>query len=502
MKVLPSAAVLLILLASAAEAQLISIRTLPVSQSHQFEIFPSRTIGMGSVSIAVRDELLDPFSNPATGARIQSTRFLGSPTSYTVSNEAGGGRTLPVGGLSRYSSWYGGVWLALQEVDLNPQPDLSFLPQMCPACNTFPDLDLGPVERTKGNSYAFVMAGKELRPGLSLGTSIMWSGLSAVDGVDLLYAGSARIKQSGEALDIRVGVTKEWEGERMLEALVLHNRFANEHDVYYLDPFWDPGLQRFSQRPRLDENIERNRTWGLHLAYDQPLSAPGWRAGTTFTFNRMDHPKLPNYQLASVQSIPRDPGNSSAFNLGIGFARVLAKSTFGVDLVYEPIWSHTWDEAASAVPTATGKTIPVGGRTIENRFRFSNALARMGLEQEIVSRGPNVALQLGLSVYKVQYSLEQHNHIQNSDRSHDESWVEKTPTWGLSLRFPDLEIRYHGTMTTGTGRPGVFPRVGFAEDRAVALSAGTNILAPPAGALTLTEVKVMTHRVSVSLPIH
>src|SRR5687768_12058521 len=82
---------------SSATAQLISIRTVPISQAHQFDIFPSRTVAMGGVSIAVADALLDPFTNPAKGARIDATRFFGSPAAYSVSLEAGGGRTLPIG---------------------------------------------------------------------------------------------------------------------------------------------------------------------------------------------------------------------------------------------------------------------------------------------------------------------------------------------------------------------------------------------------------------------
>jgi hypothetical protein len=490
--------------ATSATAQLISIRTVPISQAHQFEIFPSRTVAMGGVSIAVADALLDPFTNPAKGARLDATRFFGSPSAYTVSSEAGGGRTLPIGALTKVDAWYGGLWLALQEVDLNPSPDLSGIRPFCLACEST-GLDLGPAKLSRGNTYAFAMAGRELGDGLSLGGSMLWSELNAVDGVDLLYAGSARINQSGNALDLRLGALKEWANGRSLEGIVLHNRFGTAHDVYYLDPFWDPGTQQFSQRPRLEKNLDQSRTWGLHLGYDQPLSAPGWRAGTLFTFNRMDHPKLPNYQLVSIQSIPRDPGNSSAFNVGFGLSRVLATSTFGVDVVYEPIWSHTWDDAAAPVVTALGKTIPAGGRTIENWFRFSNALARLGLEQQIFhgETGPLGRLQLGLAVRNIHYQLEQHNHVQISDRRHEESWVEWTPTWGFSLRFPELELSYHGSMTNGTGRPGVAPQ--FARGGAVletASGVGTNILAAPSGPLTLTEVKVMTHQISISLPIH
>src|SRR5688500_3418988 len=119
--------------ASSATGQLISIRTVPVSQAHQFEIFPSRTSGMASVSIAITDSLLDPFSNPALGARVGATRFFGSPATYSVSSGAGGGRTLPIGALTRRDAWYGGVWLALQEVDMSEQQ--FFFGPVCPACN-------------------------------------------------------------------------------------------------------------------------------------------------------------------------------------------------------------------------------------------------------------------------------------------------------------------------------------------------------------------------------
>ena len=489
---------LLVAGASTGTAQLISIRTVPVSQAHQFEIFPSRTVAMGGVSIAVTDSLADPFANPATGARLSATRFFGSPAAFSVTSNAGGGRTLPVGALTRGHSWYGGLWLALQEVDLMPRPDLGGILPVCPVCLE-DDIDLGPAERSQGNTYAFAMAGRALPGGVSIGGSVLWSRLNAVDGVDLLYAGSARIDQFGHALDARLGLLKEWADERSFEAIVLHNRFATTHDVFYLDSFWDPGTQQFRQRPRLEKNLDRTHAWGLHLTYEQPLSAPGWRAGALLTVNRMDHPKIPNY---SIMNIPRDPGHSSAFNIGAGISRRLDRSTFGLDLIYEPIWSHTWADAASPIVAIDGTTIPAGGMTIENRFRFSNALLRMGLGQEVALGGPAAVggLQLGLAVRGIHYWLDQHDHVQNSDRAHEERWTEWTPTWGLSLRFPELEIRYQGTQTNGTGRPGVNP--GFDRFAVAEAAVGSNILAAPSGPLTLDEVKVRTHQISISLPIH
>lgn len=73
---------------------------------------------MGGVSIAMTDTLLDPFVNPAMGARLGAARFFSSPTVYSISSGAGGGRTLPFGAMMRSGRWYGGLALALQEVDV------------------------------------------------------------------------------------------------------------------------------------------------------------------------------------------------------------------------------------------------------------------------------------------------------------------------------------------------------------------------------------------------
>jgi hypothetical protein len=497
-----SLSILLLAYATTASAQLISIRTVPVSQAHQFEIFPSSTMSMGGVSLAVADSLLEPFSNPAKGTRLGATRFFGSPSVYSVSNDAGAGRTLPLGAMTRGESWYGGVWFALQEVDASDNGARIPVPQllaMCPTCGS-EGIDFGSSDRSHANTYAFAMAGRELSEhGLSVGASVLWSRLRAIDGVDLLYAGSAHIEQFGHAFDMRVGVVKEWTGDRSLELVALHNRFGTTHDVYYLDSFWDPGQQQFGTRPRLEQNLDRTNTWGLHLAYQQPLSHTGWRFGALATVNQMDHPKIPNY---AIMNIPRDPGHSSAFNIGLGVGRTLATSRLGIDVIYEPIWSHTWADAATAIEDAHGGTIAAGGMTIENRFRFSNAHVRMGLDQEIArTNALATALQLGLAVRSIDYRLQQHDHVQITSRRQHESWTEWTPTWGLSVRVPDLEIRYHGSVTNGTGRPGVQPGV-FAVEGDFALGGRSpNILAAPSGPLTLTEVRVMTHQISLSLPL-
>src|SRR5256886_13348944 len=151
--------------------------------------------------------------------------------------------------------------------------------------------------------------------------SALWAKLTGVDGVDLLFAGNAGLRQFGHALDLRLGLLKEWPGERSLAALVLHNRFGMTDDVAYLDQVWNPATQQIAVRPRLERNHDQTNTWGAHVEYVRPLAASGWRIGWLATVNRMSHPKLPEYELANVPAIPRDPGHSSAYNVGLEIGR-------------------------------------------------------------------------------------------------------------------------------------------------------------------------------------
>ena len=496
-------------LTAPARAQLIPVKTLPIAQGNQFQIFPSANLGMASISIALADSVLDPFVNPATGSRLQASRFFGSPTVYSVTQGTGGGRSLPLALLVRSANWYGGLALAVQQVDPSRPPQsngdvVAVLPPRPGDGGPF-----GPVpfsvqadNEAHGNQFAFAMLGRSLpNHHLSIGASVLWNGLHAVDGVDLLYANSRRLEQSGDAVDVRVGALKEWPravggGARSLEAILLHNRFAATHTVTYADAIWNPITQQFDEQARIEHNEERTNTWGMQLNYQIPLAAPGWRIGWLAVANRASHPKIPTYELTNVPAIPRDPGYTNAFNLGMGVSRVEGPARFGIDLIYEPISSYTWADAAVPTPTAAGDTIAPGGKTIENRFRFNNAWFRLGVEQP-VGDGKPTSFQLGLILHPIQYRLEQRDHVQLSSRSADACWWEWTPTWGLSYRQPRFELRYQGRATKGAGRPQSQIVIGFRDVAA----AGSTILAAPNGPLFMTDVSTVTHQISLSLPL-
>ncbi|HEV2146085.1 MAG TPA: hypothetical protein VGR37_01570 [Longimicrobiaceae bacterium] len=473
-------------LPAAASAQLISLKTVPIATGDQFLVFPARNLGMGGLSIALDDTLNDPFSNPARGSLVRGTPFFGSPTLYNVSGDNGSGRTLPAGALFGSSRWFGGALLAFQQIE-NQRGNRGFVPgELIPAPSRLS-------ERSEYNRYAFGMLGRKLpRSGVAVGASVFGADLGVVDGVHLLYPGAGRIDQGGHMLDYRLGVSGETGGGASFEAVLVHNRFRMEHEARYLDWSWDPVLRQGISRVRTESNLDHTDTWGVHLRSVQPLREEGARLGLILTGNWKSHPKIPNYELANI---PRDPGNSQVYNLGVAFARTDGPATYGIDLVYEPAWSDTWAEADTAVRTPGGATIPSGGKTVENDFRFNNAIVRMGVGREAERLG----FQLGLQLRSIDYRLKQQDHVRDIRRQQDEAWLEWTPTWGLGVKFPELEVRYVGRMTAGTGRPGVDWGGIRAADGVMLM--GSDVLLAPGGPLVLQEERVYVHQVSVSIPV-
>src|SRR5438309_17380 len=145
----------------------------------------------------------------------------------------------------------------------------------------------------------------------------------------------------------------------------------------------------------------------------------------------------------------------------------------------------------ASVCRRAGDTIPVGGKTIENRFHFSNFQFRMGIGRDIVlgGRPRGATWQLGLAAHTVHYWLVQSDFVQSAVRPQEEWWVEWTPTWGLTLRFPELELRYNGRVTKGTGRPSTQSTPTFLADAAGVRSG--DLLVAPSGPITLQGVSVV-----------
>jgi len=468
------------------DAQLIELKTVPIATGDQFLLLPSRTVAMGGVTMAVDDSLGDPWVNPARGVRVAAPLLLGSPTFYSVASDGGAGRSFPVAALLRGGRAFGGVAFALQQI-VNESGRRNWMWLR-------PDVAPGGAQRLSDasarNIFAQGFIGTRLGGGpwsVGLGASV--AGLDAVDGVDLLYANAESVDQHGTMGDVRLGLYRDGDRDR-LALLLVHDRVSMTHDVSYLEFRWDTLTWVESVTRRVDENLDYTRTWGVQAAWDRDLRAPGWRVGGSATVNRKSHPKIPNYE---IQNIPRDPGTTWAYEVGVGVARTRGPTEFGLDLLFQPIWSDTWQEADQDVPTSSGSVIHEGERTIENDFFFTNVVLRAGLSHEM----GHTSLQAGLELRSYDYTLEQRNRVAGTFRDQDEAWMEWSPSVGATVRFGDVQVRYAGRLTTGTGRPGVTFTPEAMADRA----AMADFIIAPEAPLTLQEAMVMTHQLSVAIPI-
>lgn len=473
-------------------AQLVPVKTVPVAAGDQFLLFPSAHLGMGGAGLALSDTLGDPFVNPATGVRLRESVFFGSPAFYHISDGNGSGRSLPLGTMFRSGDWFGGGAISLQEVEGAERNPWLWWPLSLSSAQPQPLS-----EGSSRNLYGFGMLGYRLpEHGISVGFSGFWADLNAMDGVDLLYANSREIQQSGHMSDLRLGALKEWEDGRALEILLLRSKLRMRHDVTYQDFVMEPILPDTIPVPqwqsRQEKNLDHTDTWGAHLAFRKPLAAQGWSIGWSLTGNWKSHPKIPNYE---IQNIPRDPGDTRAYAIGLGLAKSSGQSRFAVDLILEPIRSETWAEAASDTLAVNGQPIPAGGKTVENDFQFINAVVKGGGSWDF----RKATLRLGLQVRSVSYEMDQVRHLEALPKRHqEESWMEWTPSLGVSLNLPGLTLHYAAARTSGTGRPGT------RWDDALQVPSFDSSIAfilAPSGPLTLQDATVTTHQLSVVVPI-
>jgi hypothetical protein len=414
-------AALLSLCAMKASAQVVTPKTVPVRQDCQFSIFPSTRAGMADVGLALDDTLADPFGNPAKAGSIRSSVMFALPFTHGVSAGRGGGTTLPIGGFLSGADWVGGGVLAMQRLD---QAGSSF------------------GNRTASNQYASGVLAKRLANGVTVGGSLYGASLNAVDGTDLLYQGNDQLLQSGSLFDARLGMMRAW-GRQRLEAEIVHNRTDITQDVHFAGRTFPQTVPA-----RQEHNVDKTLIWSGHTQYVRVMPDSGWRIGAIATASRLSHPKIPNYQ---IQNIPRDPGTTWGFNLGLGVARLWSGNTFGVDFVQEPMVANTWGTADRDTATAGGGTIRTGDRTVSNHFRFTNSHVRIGYEHDFISRDSlnRFGLQLGLASHSINYTLHQTNHVQGNERWQSEGWTEWTPTVGLRWTEKAFALQYTYRRTCG-----------------------------------------------------
>jgi hypothetical protein len=478
---------------SIAAAQVIAVKTRPMAVGDQFTFFPAPNAGLGGSGIALADREYDSFVNPAKGSRLPHSFAFSAPTFFSVSRTSGGGSTFPIGVLARSGSVFGGLGLAIQSINRanDDGPQFNF---PIPA-----ETSTGESNPSHTNRYAYVMAGKRFDgTGVSFGASATWSGLSAVDGVDQMYIDSRGVDQSGSTSDLRLGVMKEWQGGQSLDALVVHSRFDLSHDVSFSNLFWDPLRREIIDRPTLAAASERTRTWGAQLQYERPLADTTWRVGARIVANRIRHPGIPDYEISRI---PGDEGRSNAFNVGVGVSRSIGRTRFAVDAVYEPIVSRTWGYSDSAI-VANGATMAAGSRVVDSRFRFHNNLIRAGVSHALRHRPGDLGVRMfaGVEARGIKYRLNRDDHVTGARNAIERAWNEWSGTWGASFVFPVVEVQFRSRLASGVRRPDMVAPADIPI--AIFASSSSDVLPfRPVSTVTMRDVRVATHQITLSLPM-
>src|SRR5688572_10565919 len=489
---------LLIAVATSLPAQLITPKTVPIHQGEQFGIYPSQWPSMGGVSIALVDTIGDPWGNPAKATRLTFGSLQVMP--FTHHATQGGGRTLPVSILQTGGSFAGGALFSMQELE-----------------RTNVGWNAGLSDRRASNQYFSGLLARRFGGGLSIGAGVSTADLKGVDGITALYFGSDRVRQVGGQLDMRVGVTKDFAAGATLELVGVHNRYEMTHDVHFPQQWrWADCVPCVPGGPcppctpttipdRDEHHEDRSNISGLHAVFLTPKTSGGWRMGYLITANRLSHPKLPDYQLPTVQSIPRDPGNTDAFNFGFGAVRTMGNSTFGLDVIREPMKSHTWADAARDTVDVDGGIIRAGAHTVDNHFKFSNSRINVGFAHDIpgaTDSATTLGFQFGVSMRAINYTLDQTNHLTRASRNQDEGWTEWTPTFAINLRSKNMTVTYAASRTCSTRCMSFsLPFFGGGDDVSVGAPSAPDptVLAPPNGPLLFDGGSSGQHRIIVSI---
>ncbi len=468
---------ILFLIPLSLSAQFIGIKTIPLASGEQFNLFPSQNESFGGMNIALTDAWAEAFTNPAKG--FESGLFM-LPAVSTISNELGGTATLPVAWHFNDQDYMGSVMFSYQRLN-----GASVGPRNL-AWNEIGALPRNGTDAVS-NKYIHASLGKAFDNNTFAGASVLYADLRAISGVDILYPNAESVTQKGDMTEVRAGLHRKTD-EMEWSVLALYRNFEMLQDVTNAVWIWNNSQNYVIQRSTT-RNLDYTDTWGLHVNYREKVNDNGLTIGSIFTFNWKTHPKIPNYE---IMNIPRDPGSTYAYNLGIGIAREQETSRLGLDFIFEPIWSNTWANAIDTILVPNGKIYP-GQKTVENDFVFSNWKLRFGGYKNVGFWGFGA----GVELYKRNYTLRQRDYVLKSERRQDEDWMEISYDWGLSLYFRKFTVSYSGRMIYGNGIPFISRGgiVGLAE------TMRADFVVAPAGALGVQEAETVTHKFTIRIPL-
>ncbi len=487
---------LLLPLTSELFAQWISIRTVPVIASNQSEFQPSLSRGMGNLSIAFDDPFGAQFINPAKASLMKGIMLFTSPSQNSWRNEdgqpvsAGGGssfypgvsiNSIPFGGFFRSDNYFGGIMIAYQGYT-GERSQRNFATRGTASSSTadIKKTDVG------NNTYLYGLFGMSIpNTRLSVAMSGSWGRFGAFDGVNLLYPGALDIKQDGEAWEAKFGAVGELPHGDRLEFVAGRSIYKATHEVSYSNFSWfwsDPLNTNFL---RTEINKDETKEWLMYARYVRPINS-FWNVGASFSVNWKDHPKIPNYSLANI---PRDPGISVAYNIGVGTNWSNSKSLWGFEYIYEPITTNTWAEAGEQILQPPNQNLSSNFKTIENFFNFYNHIIRIGHQSQ--SKWKWLDYRFGVQFHFYKYKLNQNDNIRRTARMFSTDWLETTASGGFTANLGNIRLMYTLQLVFGNGMVGTASMRTFADGARTA-----DFLPAPSANLVVDNIILVTQQLA------
>jgi hypothetical protein len=209
--------------------------------------------------------------------------------------------------------------------------------------------------------------------------------------------------------------------------------------------------------------------------------------------NLKDHPKIPDYPITGI---PRDPGTTTAFNVGAGLAWTGdSQTTLAIEYAIEPITAKTWVEAESE-QTINGRPVHAGDVTQRNNYTFLNHILRLGAELRPASW---LTLHAGAAFHSYSYDYEFIDEIQGTRRATTPQmeWTEIDITGGATASFGPVTVGYQTGMLFGGG---VLERNQWDRliDPVFDAQRSADFFLPPNPWVQLTPATDITHQVSAS----
>jgi hypothetical protein len=211
-----------------------------------------------------------------------------------------------------------------------------------------------------------------------------------------------------------------------------------------------------------------------------------WKVGASLSVNWKDHPKIPNYSLANI---PRDPGISVAYNIGVGANWSNSKSLWGFEYIYEPITTNTWAEAGEQMPPPNQNLSP-NFKTIENFFTFYNHIIRIGHQSQ--SKWEWLDYRFGVQFHFYKYNMNQNDNIRRTARVFSTDWLETTASGGLTANLGNIRLMYTLQLVFGNGMVGT-------ASAPIAFDAGTrtnDFLPAPSANLIVDKITLVTQQLT------